>query len=437
MSTDPVAQVTPPAGSGIQRYCSQFRRAEGLTETSYRSFRVRSAFQPIFSFAHSRPVGYEGLARGWNERGESVPAPVLLGADRSGEGIIFLDRLLRALHLANFSGPAFRDSWLFLNVAPEVIIHGRSYGPFFREALQTYGIAPQRVVLEVTEGATEDEATLESATRYYRNIGCLVAIDDFGAGHSNFDRIWRLRPDIVKLDRSLIARAARDPATRRGLVGIAGLLHETGALVLAEGVETEEEAVASLQAEVDLLQGYLLGRPLVAAAPAPVDPVRFGALREALRRAARDEEAELAGALRPYLDTFDRAARLLEGGATLAASAAELLPLQQVMRCYVLDASGTQQGDNLNAPDYVRRSDLRHLPLGSSAGANWMHRHYFRRAVANPNKTQVSRPYLSLTDPQMCVTLSRMVGMGANAAVLCCDLEFPVIPPPAPRVMPS
>jgi len=292
-------------------------------------------------------------------------------------------------------------------------------------------------VLEVTEGATDDEATLESAARYYRNIGCLVAIDNFGAGHSNFDRIWRLRPDIFKLDRSLIARAARNPATRRGLVGIAGPLHETGALVLAEGVATEEEAVASLQAEVDLFQGFLLGRPLVAPAPAPIDPVRFGALREALRRTAKDEEVEMATALRLYLESFDRAARLLEAGATLATSVAGLLPLRQVMRCYLLDASGTQRGENLNSPDYVRRRDLRHLPLGDSAGANWMHRHYFRRAVANPNKTQVSRPYLSLTDPEMCVTLSRLVGTRADASVLCCDLEFPIALPAAQRELPS
>jgi len=281
MSEDPVAQLPPPADSGIGRYCSHLHRIDGVTETSYRNFRVRSAFQPIFSFAHSRAVGFEGLARAWNERNEAVPPPVLLSADRSTEGIIYLDRLLRALHLANFSGPAFRETWLFLNVAPAVVIHGRSCGPFFREALHAYGIPPQRVVLEVTEGATEDEGTLQSATRYYRDIGCLVAIDDFGAGHSNFDRIWRLRPDIVKLDRSLIAQAARDPAARRGLMGISGLLHETGALVLAEGIETEDEAVVSLQAEVDLFQGFLLGRPHVGDTPQPVDAQRFDRHRDA------------------------------------------------------------------------------------------------------------------------------------------------------------
>jgi hypothetical protein len=57
-----------------------------------------------------------------------------------------------------------------------------------------------------------------------------------------------------------------------------------------------------------------------------------------------------------------------------------------------------------------------------------MHRHYFRRAIANPNRTQVSRPYLSLTDPQMCVTLSRLIEAGDRAVILCCDLEFPVAP---------
>src|SRR5882672_574513 len=103
MSDEPVAQLPPPADFGISRYCSQFRRIEDLTEATYRNYRVRSAFQPIFSFAHNRAVGFEGLARAWNERGEPVPPPILLAADRSSEGIVYLDRLLRALHLANFS----------------------------------------------------------------------------------------------------------------------------------------------------------------------------------------------------------------------------------------------------------------------------------------------------------------------------------------------
>ncbi len=435
MSEENVAALPPatPPEQAVQRYSSLLSRQDGHLEAAYRDYRIRSAFQPIFSFAHNRPVGFEGLARARNGAGETVAAGTLLSADNTPEGIIFLDRLLRTLHLANFSGPAFQEAWLFLNVSPRVVVDGRTYGSFFREVLRAYNVPPQRVVVEVTETETSDENALEDSTRYYRELGCLVAIDDFGAGHSNFNRIWRLRPDIIKLDRLMIAQAARDPAARRGLVGIAGLLHEIGALVLAEGIETEEEAVASLQAEVDLLQGYLLQRPFIGEAPSLESLERFNALRQALVRQTKNEEAEFGGAIRPYLETFERAAETLAGGTTLSNAVGELLMLNHVVRCYLLDESGSQKGDNLTSPYHATRRDLRHLPLISAKGANWMHRHYFRRALGNPQGTQISRPYLSLTDPQMCVTLSRLVERERDRVVLCCDLEYPVTPGPGTR----
>jgi hypothetical protein len=105
-----------------------------------------------------------------------------------------------------------------------------------------------------------------------------------------------------------------------------------------------------------------------------------------------------------------------------------------VIRCYLLDADGSQIGDNLTAADYVSRRDPRHQPLGAVTGANWMHRHYFRRAVSNPSSIQISRPYLSLTDPRMCLTISRGIRRGSDLVVLCCDLAFPVLAPgPATR----
>jgi hypothetical protein len=100
-----------------------------------------------------------------------------------------------------------------------------------------------------------------------------------------------------------------------------------------------------------------------------------------------------------------------------------------VIRAYLLDAEGSQIGDNLTAVAHRAHGDLRHQPLGAVSGANWMHRHYFRRALSNPSTVQISRPYLSLTDPQMCLTLSRAVRRGAELVVLCCDLEYPVLPP--------
>ena len=116
-------------------------------------------------------------------------------------------------------------------------------------------------------------------------------------------------------------------------------------------------------------------------------------------------------------------------GLYLALILSTLITLRQVMRCYLLDSAGTQRGDNLDAPNYVRRRDFRYFPLGSAVGANWMHRHYFRRAMSSIGRSQISRPYLSLTDPQMCITLSRAVAKGTDLEVLCCDLEYPLARP--------
>jgi len=413
----------------LSRYSEHLFTNESRVEARFQNYSIRSAYQPIFSFAHGRPVGFEGLARAQSPAGAPVSPGELFGSAAGLESTVFLDRLLRTLHLANFSAPAYASAWLFLNISPTAVVNGRASGPFFKEMLAAFGMPPQRVVVEITENETPDERVLEEATRYYKEIGCLVAIDDFGAGHSNFNRIWRLKPDIIKLDRLMVNQAAQDSAARRGLVGIAALLHEIGALVLAEGIETEEEARVVVQAEVDLLQGYYLQRPYVGTPPPLEHRERFDALRRGLFRKAKDDEDDFQLTVGPYREAFSKAADSLATGVSFSNSVHELLDLPTVIRCYLLDADGSQMGDNLTAADYVSRRDPRHQPLGATAGANWMHRHYFRRAVSNPSSIQVSRPYLSLTDPRMCLTLSRGIRKAGDLVVLCCDLEYPVLAP--------
>ena len=408
----------------LAAYAPHFARSGDRVDGRFRDFKIRSAFQPIFSFAHRRVVGFEGLARAWDPEGRPVSPPALLASASEGDEAVFLDRLLRALHTANFSTYAFPDTWLFLNVSPEVVVSGKARGPFFREMLRAIGLPPHRVVVEVTESETADEGALEEAAHYYKTIGCLLAVDDFGAGHSNFQRIWRLKPDIIKLDRLMITQAARDPSARRALVGVAALLHEVGALVLAEGIETEAEAVAALQAEVDLLQGYLFQRPFVGDAPCLDGKSRFDGLRETLLRQARDEESGFGAVLKPYQDAFTTAAEKVAGGGDAEEAVGSLLDMPRVLRCYFLDSSGTQMGGNLAGSGSVR-VDPRYRPLADVNGANWMHRHYFRRAIANPHRTQVSRPYLSLTDPGLCLTMSRALTGAAGLRILCCDLVLP------------
>lgn len=180
------------------------------TMAYFRGLQLSSAFQPIISLSHRRVVGYEALLRASNAVGAAVAPVDVFALPKDARESIDLDRRCRALHLRYFRDAAIPDAWLFLNVSAQVVLEGRRYGAFFNQLLQTLQFPARRVVVEILEGAVHDEAQLAVAAEYYRAIGCLVALDDFGAGHSNFERIWRLKPDIVKLDLSLIHAAAVD-----------------------------------------------------------------------------------------------------------------------------------------------------------------------------------------------------------------------------------
>src|SRR3981081_3422639 len=217
-------------------------------------FRLSSHFQPIFSLAHRRPVGYEGLIRGTDAHGKAYLATELLAKAPAGVARMQLDRQCRALHVRNFRRLGNGDSWLFVNVDPHIAVQRHRFRSF-AQMLEENGLPTHRVAVELVETPFEDEKRLVAAVEHYRKLGCLIVIDDFGAGYSNFDRIWRLRPDIVKIAREMTRRVTVEPLARRMFTGIISVLHEAGALVCVEGIETEAEALCAIDAHADLMQG--------------------------------------------------------------------------------------------------------------------------------------------------------------------------------------
>ena len=260
-----------PTLSVIEQVQQRVREQEGQHVGIFNDISIRSAFQPIFSLVHSRMVGAEGLIRCKDAVGQAISPLVVLNQSKLNESdAVLLDRLCRYLHIRNFISHVADTHWIFLNVSAQTIIAGRNYGAYFSELLREMDFPAHRVVIEILEDNIHDELKLSRAVDYYRDLGCVIAIDDFGAGHSNFNRVWEMRPDIVKLDRSLVVRASTDSRTRRALPNLVKLLHESGCLVLMEGIELESEAVVAMGAGVDMVQGYYFARPsLDAQAPPP------------------------------------------------------------------------------------------------------------------------------------------------------------------------
>ena len=226
------------------------REGESWT-ADYQGLTLRTALQPIFSISHKRVVGYEALIRAFDTDNAAVLPLHLFELPSSDAENLLLDRLCRYLHISNYSGFQDQLNWLFLNVSPRVVSAGNRADSFFGELLKKTGLPPHRIVMEIVEQPTDDAERLRETVAYYQQLGCLTAIDDFGAGHSNFERIWNLSPDIVKLDRKLLTRATDDHKARQILNGIVSLLHQSGCLVLLEGVETHDQAMIAIDAGVD------------------------------------------------------------------------------------------------------------------------------------------------------------------------------------------
>lgn len=388
----------------------------------FRGLKLKTALQPIYSISHKRIVGYEALIRAFDTDNSAVLPLHLFQLPASDAENLLLDRLCRYLHIQNYSGIEDQLNWLFLNVSPRVVTSGSQADSFFGQLLKRTGLPPHRIVMEIVEQPTDDAQRLKETVAYYKKLGCLTAIDDFGAGHSNFERIWNLSPDIVKLDRTLLTRATEDHKARQILNGIVSLLHQSGCLVLLEGVETRDQALIAIDAGVDFVQGFYFQRPSieleqVAQASTNLDEL----LREYKnrRRVTLDPTQQLTHF---FGDLFRHTIDRLCQDSNMHQACFELLNHPAVSRCYLVDNKGIQLEDTVISDSRARALDPRFRPLESTTSADWFRQQYLRQALAQPEQLQVTAPYLCVSGAYMCVTLSQGFYYQGKLRVLCCDI---------------
>jgi EAL domain-containing protein (putative c-di-GMP-specific phosphodiesterase class I) len=391
----------------------------------YGSYTVFSVFQPVFSVSHRRAIGYHASLRAHDEHASQVPShEVFTQAARRGD-LLELGRLAESLHLGNFNAFDSRDEWLFLSLHPAALMD-TSYGDALLAALKNLGLPPQRVVLEVTEQAGGETTRFAEIIDALRKSGFVIALDGFGAKHSNIDRVWALRPDIVTLDRGILAQANEHSHIERVLPGIVSLLHESGQLVLMGGLSTERDALIALECNVDFVQGTYFAGP-------NVEPVRpqatvglMDALSAALRQRVAARERAQAEQLAPFVAALEQASALLADGETMTDATGALLALRETARCFLLDGSGRQIGDNVLPPGRASQRAKRFRPLLHSEGASWERRPYFIEAVRSPGQVQLTPPYLSINEAHLCVTASIAAETSRGLQVLCVDINWEV-----------
>jgi len=248
-------------------------------------------YQPVVDFRTRRIAGMEALVR-WPQPNGTVVSPLefLPLAQECGlmpkvtSWVLYAAcRQAVAWRAANLLG----DGYVAVNIDAEELLHS-DFPATVRRCLDTTGLPPSALLLELTETtwiSDLDEAA--RAVQRLRDLGVRVALDDFGTGHSSLALLHQLPVDAVKIDRSFtMSLRSRKCRTAMLVDGVVALCSALGLVVVAEGVETEEQARVLAALGCTYQQGFLFGRPQPAAATQALPSVEPATNVRSLHRGA-------------------------------------------------------------------------------------------------------------------------------------------------------
>lgn len=237
----------------------------GIVLGEYEGFTLKSAYQPIYrvsSLTTAELVGYEGLIRPCIGKQEVSPEKFLKNVAKQDK--LFIESMCLALHVRNYPTSAKNGETLFLNVNvasfPRVeIMESEIF--YTLSQLPKNGLNKDRVIFEIHNSAVVAPYVLMRICELFRSNGYRFALDGFGQGHSNIERYLMLRPDIIKINRSLFVDSDKLRKVEGLLSTLIKAFRENGSEVLIEELETEEEVAWATDMEVSMLQGFHLGKP--------------------------------------------------------------------------------------------------------------------------------------------------------------------------------
>ena len=270
-SADAATYAAKESGRNTVRFFGAEVRAQRLSEramvaalrTAIARDEIRVAYQPVVDGRSGQVLGLEALAR-WplGPNGAVEPTEFIALAESHHLIGALCQRVatVACAQLAALPEELQRERWVSINVSP-VQLRSPEFIRFAEQLIEHTGVDPRRVCLEITENAVmHDPGLAVRMLSKLKSLGVSIWLDDFGTGHSSLAYLRQLPVDCIKIDRSFVAEIQGHTAGPL-LQGIIAMARSVGCEVLAEGVETEAQRRALLQAGCRLMQGFLFGLP--------------------------------------------------------------------------------------------------------------------------------------------------------------------------------
>lgn len=218
-------------------------------------------FQPIIDHKDNSVYAHEALIRGIDKVGEIIAPNILFEQAKQVDLLFQLDELCRTT-IIKVAAELNIQTKLFINFTPTAIYDPVHCLKKTDEAVTKYNLNKEIIVFEVIESERiKDYAHLDNILKYYKARGYQTALDDVGSGYTTLDTICALKPDLIKIDQSIIRNIETNQANQKTLNNYINTAKAHDMLVLAEGVETKAEYDYLKTLNIDYMQGYYLGKP--------------------------------------------------------------------------------------------------------------------------------------------------------------------------------
>ncbi len=331
-------------------------------------------FQPLVYLPTGGIAGYELLARTRDAHGRIVSAGGLFSDDTQPIDFkIAVDRRLRTLGFERFAAHA-DTGFISINISPDWISRlGSDISSPTLRLLEEAQLDPARVIIEITE-ASGNLDRLQQVVKQYHAAGLRVAIDDFGAGYSQLDRVIALDPDMIKLDMRLFKLAAKGGISADVLLGMTAIAERSGCEVVCEGVETEDEFYFGVECGAQYMQGYLFSPALADTQQANTFQSRVRILTEHYlqRKCQRmSASADHTAILKKLIFELQYALNDKHASVALSDEVISNLHRAGIMRYFICDMAGNQVSPNYEITDEGVVAENKYY------GFNWSWRPYF------------------------------------------------------------
>lgn len=383
---------------------------------------IKILLQAIVSIKQKSVLGYEVLSRGVDKNGEIIGAFELFEKAKIEDKLLELDNLCRDKAIDEYKD-LLDDKYLFLNFEISDLNKGEigkqnlmKSIEALNDKLKKLNINPNKIVIEIIESKVKDLEGLQFFTEFCKSYGFLIALDDVGSGWSNLNRIPLLKPDIIKIDRYLINNINNDYHKQEVFKSITSLSRVIGTLVVSEGVETEEEAIFSIELRADFIQGFYFSKP---SDFLPIDiESKIDVLYKDFKKYFLEKTQNKKHKNRIILKIVKDLSRELElilynntilKDISIKNKINEYLKKHDFIECiYLLDSNGKQISDTFF--DQNTQLDFtKNLFSPAKKGDDHSLKKYFYQLKISHSSHYISKNYISLATGNICRTISAFI----------------------------